>query len=738
MATTGEVYPTVGTTVSEAPWSAEAWLTPGNIVSDNGVPATITAATYDSPDQSQVLKATGFNFSSIPYGSTIDGVICRINAWAPAGTASLDLAQLLNASGAKVGTNQYATPVAVNATTTVVYTKGSSTDKWGNSLTDVWVKDPDFGVALGMAATSANADVSIDYVTLEVYYTPPSIPKAHTVTEDWSSGTITDNGWAVESGGTASIVNQQLSVPVGVYPKTTVHYTTVIDLSDSHASVAFISIPAAQTDTGSEWGYRSSLVSPWPGIVFALSNGVLTFREISDSGATSDTTLTYDPVAHKHKRVRVSADGQTIYWDTSPDGTTWTNRRNKVKVANLTVVSGYLYHWSGTWGSGTGTTVFDNVNTPDETLTSVTDSWQTSWNVVGQVLDTWQTSWNDNATISDSWQTSWDDLFAISDSWQTSWGVLGSISDAWQTSWNVEGLTNVTDSWQTSWTSKQTIADAWQTSWNVAITTLTWNNADAWNSADAWSSHTVLTNVTDSWQTSWNARASINDTWQTSWNTNATISDSWATSWGIKASITDTWITSWGVRASINDTWQNSWNISSTINDSWQTSWGVKGSISDSWQSSWNINVSINDSWQTSWNVLETIAPTSVSDAWQTSWGVRASIVDSWQSTWNINVNILDSWATSWFVNKEVSDVWQTSWGIKASIIDSWQTIWKLASDLPPWSIILRAGTAYTEFTVSDGVWTKLNTGSNAYTPVDSPVGSFDEVDKPTTNWTEV
>jgi len=174
MPTTGEVFGSAAASVAEAPWSDNAWSTPTNVFADDAATANVTQATFDSPDQTEVLKVSGFDFSSIPDDATIDGVTARINAWfrAGQGTGSLDLCQLLNVSGAKVGTNQCATPVVLTSTTTTVITKGSTSDLWGNALTPAWVKDPDFGIALGILATAANADVDIDYVTLEVQYTP--------------------------------------------------------------------------------------------------------------------------------------------------------------------------------------------------------------------------------------------------------------------------------------------------------------------------------------------------------------------------------------------------------------------------------------------------------------------------------------------------------------------------------------------------------------------------------------
>jgi hypothetical protein len=202
MATAGPAFPSAATTASETPWLDNDWTTPGNVTADDGSTANVTAATYDAPDQTFVLKATGFDFSAIPDGSTINGVTCRVNAWYAAGTGSLDLCQLLDVSAAKVGTNQCLVPVALTTTNTTVITKGSASDLWGNALTAAWVKDPDFGVALGILATAANADVFIDYVTLEIDYTAP--PPTGTLATTLAGATLSASGSETISGTLAS------------------------------------------------------------------------------------------------------------------------------------------------------------------------------------------------------------------------------------------------------------------------------------------------------------------------------------------------------------------------------------------------------------------------------------------------------------------------------------------------------------------------------------------------------
>lgn len=175
-ATTGQVYPTLGATVSETPWSDDTWNTPTNIYSDNAATANVIASTFDNGDQTWVLKATGFDFSSIPDDATINGVTVRVNAWyrSGQGSGSLDLCQLLNVAKVKSGTNNCSTPTALTTTNSTVITKGSSSDLWGLALTPAWLKTAGFGVALGVLSTAANTDADIDYVTIEVTYTVTS------------------------------------------------------------------------------------------------------------------------------------------------------------------------------------------------------------------------------------------------------------------------------------------------------------------------------------------------------------------------------------------------------------------------------------------------------------------------------------------------------------------------------------------------------------------------------------
>jgi hypothetical protein len=171
MASSGAKFPTAASEASDAPWEDGVWVAEGNIFADDGATASVVAASFDDGDQTNVLKAYTFDFSGIPAGATIDGVTCRVNCWYDNGTVEMDLMQLLDTDGARGGTNQCAVSVTLELDDTTIVTKGGAADTWGNALNLAWVQDADFGVALGFIATADNADVFVDYVTLEIEYT---------------------------------------------------------------------------------------------------------------------------------------------------------------------------------------------------------------------------------------------------------------------------------------------------------------------------------------------------------------------------------------------------------------------------------------------------------------------------------------------------------------------------------------------------------------------------------------
>lgn len=91
-------------------------------------------------------------------------------------------------------------------------------------------------------------------------------------------------------------------------------------------------------------------------------NATLYMRSVT-ANVNSDTTIAYDATAHLYWRIRES--GGNVLWDTSPDKTTWTNRRSMTApawVSSCYVVLG-AGHWDAAEAAAT-TVYFDDLNTP--------------------------------------------------------------------------------------------------------------------------------------------------------------------------------------------------------------------------------------------------------------------------------------------------------------------------------------------------------------------------------------
>lgn len=170
MATTGQISSTAtATTSAEAPWDDVDWDSPTYHQTSDGLYAV--ANFFSLNEQSYVYYVKGFDLSSVPDGATIDGITVRIEARAFISDVEIGLVQLLDASGARAGDNKASTPVALT-TTDATYTFGGAADEWGNALTSAWVKDADFGVAIGLTNKRSGLEYGrIDHITVEVHYT---------------------------------------------------------------------------------------------------------------------------------------------------------------------------------------------------------------------------------------------------------------------------------------------------------------------------------------------------------------------------------------------------------------------------------------------------------------------------------------------------------------------------------------------------------------------------------------
>lgn len=176
MATSGPRYPTAAVNLIENSTleNKNAWVNPTNVGADDTSEATITAATFDSPDISQILVTSSYGFG-IPGGSTIDGLTVEIMRRNSAGAASDFRVQLATGTtfADLVGDNKADTALDW-PTAEALKTYGGGADNWNAGLTVAQVNATGFAVFLSAQADAANTDIQVDFIRVTITYTPPA------------------------------------------------------------------------------------------------------------------------------------------------------------------------------------------------------------------------------------------------------------------------------------------------------------------------------------------------------------------------------------------------------------------------------------------------------------------------------------------------------------------------------------------------------------------------------------
>jgi hypothetical protein len=157
-----------GTVADDASVGTTAW---SNVTNAQGT-TNSTFATNAAPSaQSHYLKATNFGFS-VPSGATINGITVTINKKAT--TNGRDVVVSLVKGGTVSGSNLGVTATNwPNAATDVTY--GSTSNLWGNTLTDTDVNASTFGVVISVRRAGPKAcTCSIDSFSISIDYTASS------------------------------------------------------------------------------------------------------------------------------------------------------------------------------------------------------------------------------------------------------------------------------------------------------------------------------------------------------------------------------------------------------------------------------------------------------------------------------------------------------------------------------------------------------------------------------------
>jgi RHS repeat-associated protein len=136
-------------------------------------------------------------------------------------------------------------------------------------------------------------------------------------------------------------------------------------------SGAFVQVPQVVASGGFATNGFTLLNDTYNSLDWLFKNGNLYAVYTVNNGATIAATLTYDPVQHAWWRIR-EASG-TVYWDTSPDGSTWTSRASLADTALFSLATMKVGFSAATIRGGLpapGTAKYANLNYPPRFVVS--------------------------------------------------------------------------------------------------------------------------------------------------------------------------------------------------------------------------------------------------------------------------------------------------------------------------------------------------------------------------------
>ena len=174
------------TCVDDAGVGTIAWTSSANAETSDNVYAT---AGLSNSDVTHYLKCTGFGFSIIPAGATIQGIQVDWEKKS-SGNRTSDNAVRIVKSGAIGATDRSVAGDWATSDTVAIY--GGAADLWGTTWTAADINASTFGAAISAKQGSANRTASVDSVTITISYDPCTGAANGTACDDGNACTQAD------------------------------------------------------------------------------------------------------------------------------------------------------------------------------------------------------------------------------------------------------------------------------------------------------------------------------------------------------------------------------------------------------------------------------------------------------------------------------------------------------------------------------------------------------------------
>lgn len=184
--------------------------------------------------------------------------------------------------------------------------------------------------------------------------------KTHTLTDNFDDNSIDVSKWTAGSTGTGSSIAETGGQIVVTLPNSSIGYSFIesnlLDLTGSSVTVEFPTKPSG--GNGVEQALQARLDSN-NHASFKVYSATLEMTYLV-GGVPNPTTISREDAAQRWFRLREL--GGILYWETSPDRSTWTTQRSMAVAFDLSSVKIRLH--GGCWQAvaSPGTAAFDNFN----------------------------------------------------------------------------------------------------------------------------------------------------------------------------------------------------------------------------------------------------------------------------------------------------------------------------------------------------------------------------------------
>lgn len=189
------------------------------------------------------------------------------------------------------------------------------------------------------------------------------MPSLSTLVDNFNDSTIGAN-WGDSYGGVSETGGQaRVPLAAGVYAGYQTGRAWTLAGATVYLKIPTLPAVSTGTDVGVHFMVTSNVDGTALGFKINVVTGMLRMQSNVAYYDAAAVEIAYSAVNHLWLRLR--EDGTNIYWDTSPDGTTWTNRRTLATPAWVTsgidtcALDLFCYRDAGT----TDYAAYDNVNT---------------------------------------------------------------------------------------------------------------------------------------------------------------------------------------------------------------------------------------------------------------------------------------------------------------------------------------------------------------------------------------